>query len=159
MGGWDLDQAAKKALSLRGILGGAVDVRITGRHMSVTNAMKEYAAEKSQRLERYYDQIQDVEIVIDNEGDRRLVEMIIHARRGGRFVGHTEHEDAYAAVDLLIDKMERQLTKQKEKLKLRKRSGDSGRVGSELAAAEAAKASVDEEEEETYQDVVDRTEM
>ncbi len=136
-----------------------MDVRITGRHMSVTNAMKEYAAEKSQRLERYYDQIQTVEIVIDNEGDRRLVEMIIHVRRGGRIVGHTEHEDAYAAVDLLIDKMERQLTKHKEKLKLRKRTGDSGRIGAELAAAEAAKAPVSEEEEETYQDVVDKTEM
>ncbi len=132
-----------------------VPISITGRHMSVTDAMKDYATEKAKKLERYYQgQIHEIELVIDNDGDRRQVEMIIRARQR-KFVAHVEHEDAYAAIDLLLDKMERQLTKQKEKLKLKKRSGESNRVGQELANAEAAAAAAEEEDEETFEDAVE----
>lgn len=136
-----------------------MNVSVTGRHMSVTDAMKDYAVEKANRLERYYDQIQHIEVIIDNAGDRRQVEMIIRARVGGKFVGTVEHEDAYAAIDLLLDKMERQLTKQKEKLKLKKRSGESNRVGAELEEAAQAATAESEAELESYQEVVDKTEI
>ncbi len=91
---------------------------ITGRHMSVTDAMKAYATEKLTRLERYNDMIHEVEVVLNIEGDRHVAEMICHAKAGGnRVFGKAEHSDMYAAIDLLVEKMERQLKTHKEKVK------------------------------------------
>ena len=89
-------------------------ITITGRHMHVHDSVKEYAIEKTSKLERYNDALQHIEIVVANEGDRKLVEMIATSRVGGKHVGQVEHEDIFAAIDLLFDKMKRQLEKTKE---------------------------------------------
>lgn len=97
---------------------------ITGRHTSVTDAMKNYATEKLTRLERHDDLVTGGEVVMNIEKDRHMVEMIAHTKVGDRVIGKAEHNDMYAAIDLLLDKMERQLVKQKEKVKTeRKHSG------------------------------------
>ena len=99
-------------------------IAITGRHSSVTDAMKTYATDKFSKLERHNDLVTTAEVVMDVGKDRHMVEMIAHTKVGGRMVGKAEHSDMYAAIDLLLDKMERQLTKQKEKVKTeRKHSG------------------------------------
>ncbi len=84
-------------------------VTISGRHTSITDAMKQYATEKIDRLERYNDMVTHAEVVMDIEGERHKVEMIAHTKVGGRLIGKAEHTDMYAAIDLLMDKMERQL--------------------------------------------------
>ena len=94
-------------------------INITGRHMHVHDSVKDYALEKAEKLERFNDHIQHTEIVLANEGDRKTVEMIVTTRRGGKHVGQVEHEDTFAAIDLLMDKMKRQL----EDLSLRVISG------------------------------------
>lgn len=135
-------------------------ITITGRHMHVHDSVKEYALEKAAKLERFNDQILHTEIVVANEGDRKLVEMICTLRRGGKHVGQVEHEDTFAAIDLLMDKMKRQLEREKEKLKNRKHgeSARNGRVARESAPSPAPKAEP-EEELETYEDVVDKMEI
>lgn len=126
-------------------------VTITGRSMQVNDSVREYAEQKAKKLERFSDQLQKVEIVLSVQGDTKLVEMIAVPRRGqNRVVGQAEHEDQFAAVDLLIDKMVSQLRKQSEKRKnVRKRSG---RVPPPPEPSDL----VDEERLETYDDVVDR---
>src|SRR4029077_1591159 len=94
--------------------------------MHVHESVKEYALEKAGKLERFNDALQHIEIVVANEGDRKLVEMIATARVGGKHVGQVEHEDIFAAIDLLVDKMKRQLERTKEKRKNRKH-GESQR--------------------------------
>lgn len=124
-------------------------VSITGRHMNVHETIKTYAQEKAQRLERYFEQLRSVEIVFSTEGDNKLVEMIAVPRRGDPIVGQTTHEDQFAAVDLLIDKMYNQLHKLKEKLEdKRKRSGRMPLPPSEVQEVE--------ERLESYQEVVDK---
>ncbi len=87
--------------------------------------------------------------MFSTEGDNKLVEMIAVPRRGDPIVGQTTHEDQFAAVDLLIDKMYNQLHKLKEKLEdKRKRSGRMPLPPSEVQEVE--------ERLESYQEVVDK---
>ena len=135
-------------------------INITGRHMHVHESVKEYALEKAGKLERFNDALQHIEIVLANEGDRKLVEMIATSRVGGKHVGQVEHEDTFAAIDLLFDKMKRQLEKTKERKKNRKH-GDSGRALS--ANAERKRKTKGggggDEDLETYDDVIEKMEL
>ena len=135
-------------------------ISITGRHMHVHDSVKEYALEKAGKLDRYNDQIQHTEIIVANEGDRKLVEMIVTTRRGGKHVGQVEHEDTFAAIDLLMDKMKRQLEREKEKLKNRKHGESARQVGAAAAERAAKKSAKDEDEDlETYEDVIEGMEI
>jgi ribosome-associated translation inhibitor RaiA len=99
------------------------------------------------------EQLREVEIVFSAEADRKTVEMIAHPRRGEKIVGQVTHEDPFAAVDLLVDKMYNQLHKTKEKAKdKRKRSGRH--PASAGAAPDMAAKPVDELE--SYEEVVDQ---
>lgn len=124
-------------------------VTITGRHMTVHDSIKSYAEEKATKLERYFDQLRDIEIVFSEDGDKKQVEMIAHPRKGDRIVGQTSHDDMFAAIDLLVDKMYNQLHKTKEKLKERRKR--SGRVPPPMGTPE-----IQGEQLDTYEDVVDQ---
>jgi putative sigma-54 modulation protein len=133
-----------------------VNISITGRHMHVHDSVKEYALEKASKLERFNDALQHIEIVVANEGDRKLVEMIATSRVGGKHVGQVEHEDTFAAIDLLIDKMKRQLERTKERKKNRKH-GESGRALSNDVEARSGKGG--DEDLESYDDVIEKMEL
>lgn len=124
-------------------------VKITGRQLAVHDSIKSYAEEKATKLERYFDQLREVEIVFAGDGDRKLVEMIAHPRKGQPIVGQVTHEDLFAAVDLVIDKMYNQLHKAKEKLEDRRKR--SGRVPPPMGAPEVPAEPLD-----TYEEVVDQ---
>ena len=101
-----------------------MQISIAGRHTSVTEAMKRYATEKFARLERHNDLLQSVDVVMNIENERQICEMIARTKVGKKLIGKSEHTDMYAAIDLLFDKMDRRLSKQKEKVKVeRKHSG------------------------------------
>jgi ribosome hibernation promoting factor len=101
-----------------------VQVTISSRHMEVTPPLREYAEQKSQKLEKYFDRIQDVEVVFDAAKSQIRVEMIVIAEHKHRFLAHCEHSDAYAGVDGCHDILERQLSEHKKKLRNRKHMGD-----------------------------------
>lgn len=95
-------------------------VTVSSRHMDLTVPMKNYAEQKANKLSKYFDRISEVEVVIDKESDKMSVEMIVHAEHNDRFVAHCLDADAYACMDACVDKMERQLTDHKKKLRNRK---------------------------------------
>ncbi len=88
--------------------------------MDVTAPLKEYAASKAGKLTRYYDRIQEIEVVIDNVKDVTRVEMIVNAEHKNMFVAHHDEGDAYACIDGCVDKLERQLSDHKKKIRNRK---------------------------------------
>ena len=94
-----------------------MQVRVTGRHMSVTHAMKAYAEEKVQKTLRFFDRIQEIRVVLDFEGALPAVECIVDVERASDFVARETDADMYAAIDKVSDKMERQLRKHKERIK------------------------------------------
>lgn len=88
--------------------------------MEVTPPLKDYAESKSAKLTRYYDRIQEIEVVIDNVKDSVRVEMIVNAEHKNMFVAHHDEGDAYACIDGCVDKLERQLSDHKKKIRNRK---------------------------------------
>ena len=95
-------------------------VTITGRHMEVTEALKRYAEQKAGKLSKYYDRIQEIEVVMDAHKDGTRVEMIVNAEHNAVFIAHHDQGDAYACIDGCVDKLERQLTDHKERHRNRK---------------------------------------
>jgi len=125
----------------------AMRLSITGRHTSVTDAMKNYATEKMSRLERHDDLVTAGEIVMNIEKGRHMVEMTAHTKIGDRVFGKAEHTDMYAAIDLLLDKMDRQLTKQKELVKGAKKHSGRHKSGAAAGSGKAGRPTLVEEKE------------
>ncbi len=103
-----------------------MQVTVKGRHMGVSDALKSYCGEKAERLPRFLDRILSVEFVVDGKDGVHTVEIIVHSAGTQPFVASLQHEDAYAAVDLLIDKIEEQLRRYKEKHRNRKHPRGGG---------------------------------
>ncbi len=97
-----------------------MQITVSGRHMSVSSSLREYCQEKAERLPRFLDRIQAIEVVIEGQDGRHSVEMIVRSAGAQSFVATEHHEDAFAAIDLLIDKIEEQLRRHKERLRNRK---------------------------------------
>jgi len=97
-----------------------VQVNVIARHVEVSDHTKHFIEEKASRLPRYYDRVSAIEVILDQEGDLSSVEMIVRAAGSPDFVGKEVGPETKACVDLLIDKMERQLTRHKEKFRNRK---------------------------------------
>ena len=95
-------------------------VTISSRHMDVTEAMKTFAEQKANKLHRYYDLIQEIEVVFDAGKEGTKVEMIVNAEHKNTFIAHHGDGDAYACVDACVEKLERQLTEHKKKHRNRK---------------------------------------
>lgn len=96
-------------------------VTIASRHMEVTPALKAHAEERAKRLLKYFDRIQEIEVVFEASGkDRVTVEFIVNAEHNHIFLAKQDDGDAYANIDGCLHKLERQLTDHKEKLRNRK---------------------------------------
>jgi len=94
-----------------------MQVKVIGRHMSVTDPMKLYAEEKAQKLFRFFDRIQEIRMILDFEGGRPMVECLVDVERAEDFVARETDPDMYAAIDAVSDKLERQLKRHKERIK------------------------------------------
>lgn len=96
-------------------------VTVSSRHMEVSHPLKTYAEEKTGKLTKYYDRIQEIEVIIDhskNNGvDKANVEVIVNAEHKNMFVAHHTDGDAYACVDACVDKLERVLSDHKKKVR------------------------------------------
>jgi putative sigma-54 modulation protein len=99
-----------------------MEINVTGRHLEITPAIRDFAHQKVAKLPRYYDRITAIEVVADrtDHHDHYEVELIVQVERTDPFVVKVAGADLYACVDETVDKMERQLTDHKEKLRNRK---------------------------------------
>src|ERR1700709_879646 len=95
-------------------------VTVASRHMEVTPPLKAYAEQKSNKLTKYFDRIQEIEVVIDNANDQVRVEIIVNAEHNSVFVAHHSDGTAYACIDACTDKLERKLSDHKKKARNRK---------------------------------------
>ena len=97
-----------------------MQVTVSGRHMGVSESLKAYCVEKAGKLTRYYDRIQSIEVILDGNSGIHTAQIIVHTTSTDPFIATETHEDVYAAVDLTLDKIERQLTRHKERVRNRK---------------------------------------
>lgn len=91
-----------------------MNIKITGRHITVTDNLKEYAEKKISKLETYFNQIIDAHIIMFVEKLDHIAEVLINGD-GVQFHGREKSSDLYASVDLLFEKMEKQIRRYKEK--------------------------------------------
>ena len=91
-----------------------MQLSVTGHHIEVTPALRNYVTSKFERLERHFDHVGDVHVILSVEKLRQKAEATIHIRGGNAFADSV-HEDMYAAIDGLVDKLDRQVKKRKEK--------------------------------------------
>jgi putative sigma-54 modulation protein len=103
-------------------------IKVSGRHMDVTEPLKNYVNEKAGKLERFYDRVQTVEVIFDQEGTNHRCELIVTADHHTTFVAKEKHADAFACLDAAVKDIERQLTRHKERFRNRKHlTGPEGR--------------------------------
>ena len=93
-----------------------MQINITGHHVELTDSMREYAKEKISRLERHFDHVTNVHIILTVEKKQQKAEAKMHLS-GAEVFAEATNEDMYAAIDALADKLDRQIIKHKEKLK------------------------------------------
>ncbi|MEE9585087.1 MAG: ribosome-associated translation inhibitor RaiA [Candidatus Brocadiales bacterium] len=93
-----------------------MNIIVSGRHLSITDAIKSYAEKKARKLEKYYNRLVQIQVNLDVESERHRAEMIVSAAKGSILIAEVTDHDIYAAIDRATDKLERQLTRHKEKL-------------------------------------------
>ena len=93
-----------------------MQINFTGHHLSVTPALKAFTEEKFDRLARHFDKITAVNVIFDVEKLRQIAEATLLVAKG-ELHARSEAEDMYAAIDTLVDKLDRQLIKHKEKIR------------------------------------------
>ena len=96
-----------------------MEINVVGRHIEVTSAIRDYAETKAAKLPRYYDRIQGIELLVGraDHHHRHEVEIIATVDHADPFVAKVAGDDLYACIDETVDKMERQLTDHKERLR------------------------------------------
>lgn len=92
-----------------------MQLTLTGHHVELTPALRDYVGTKLARLERHFDNVTDVHCVLTVEKLEHKAEATVQLRGSTIFADSVEG-DMYAAIDRLVDKLDRQIIKHKEKL-------------------------------------------
>ena len=90
-------------------------ISITGRHVDITNALNSYIKTKFQKLKKYSENIINIHIILTVEKERMKAEATLKTKNGNLFAANEEN-NMYAAIDEIVEKLDRQLKKQKEKI-------------------------------------------
>jgi putative sigma-54 modulation protein len=100
-----------------------VNLNVTGHHLQVTPAIREYVATKLARITHHFDHVIDVNVILTVEKLQQKIEASVHVR-GRDIFCEASDLDMYAAIDSLVDKLDRTIIRHKEK-NLQHRHDDS----------------------------------
>ncbi|MCC7259120.1 MAG: ribosome-associated translation inhibitor RaiA [Gammaproteobacteria bacterium] len=93
-----------------------MQLSISGHHLEITDSLRNYAGSKLSRLERHFDHVTDIHCILSVEKLQHKAEAKINVNGSTLFADSVE-DNMYAAIDTLVDKLDRQIKKHKEKLK------------------------------------------
>ncbi|MFZ5843510.1 MAG: ribosome hibernation promoting factor [Pseudomonadota bacterium] len=93
-----------------------MQINLTGHHVEITDALRSFVNEKFEKLTRHFDHINNVHVILSVEKLRQKAEAKLNVN-GGELFADCEDGDMYAAIDMLIDKLDRQVKKHKEMLR------------------------------------------
>ena len=91
-----------------------MNLHLTGHHIEITAALRDYVTGKLGRITRHFDHVIDVHVILSVEKLKRKVEASVHLSGKDIFV-ESHDTDMYAAIDTLVDKLDRQILRHKEK--------------------------------------------
>ncbi|APE04988.1 MULTISPECIES: ribosome hibernation promoting factor [Alteromonas] len=93
-----------------------MQINLTGHHVEITDSLRNYVDTKFSKLERHFDHISNVHVILNVEKINQKAEATMHLS-GAEVFASSENTDMYAAIDSMVDKLDRQVIKHKEKLK------------------------------------------
>jgi putative sigma-54 modulation protein len=93
-----------------------MQVKITGHHVEVTEALRTHCEEKMARIKHHFDQVINVNVTLEIDSKAQKASANLHVS-GQDFHAEASEADMYLAIDLMTDKLDRQVIKYKEKLK------------------------------------------
>ncbi|QPG05176.1 ribosome hibernation promoting factor [Salinimonas marina] len=93
-----------------------MQINLTGHHIEITDSLRNYVDTKFSKLERHFDHISNVHVILNVEKITQKAEATVHLS-GAEVFASSENTDMYAAIDSMVDKLDRQVIKHKEKLK------------------------------------------
>ena len=99
-----------------------MNLNVSGHHVDVTPAIRSYVQSKLERVRRHFDHVIDAHVILTVEKLRQKAEVTLHVR-GKELHCESEEADLYAAIDLLADKLDRQVLRHKGKLATEQRNG------------------------------------
>ncbi len=91
-----------------------MQISVTGHHLDITESLKSYVETKFEKLERHFDHVTDVHVILTVEKLMQKAEATVQIS-GAKLFAEDHQEDMYAAIDALVDKLDRQIKKHKEK--------------------------------------------
>jgi putative sigma-54 modulation protein len=114
-----------------------VEIKISARHGHLSEATQAFIREKAQRLLHIFQRLTIIEVTVDLKDDvNKVVEFVVAAEHKHDFVAREVHTDVLAAVDLVMDKLEQQLRRYKEKIQDHRRRPSTGQVAGAPAPEE-----------------------
>ena len=91
-----------------------MNLNVSGHHLEVTPAIRDYVRSKIERVTRHFDQVIDAHVILTVDKLRQKAEVTLHVS-GKDLHCECEEDDLYAAIDLLADKLDRQVLRYKDK--------------------------------------------
>ncbi|MBP8125993.1 MAG: ribosome hibernation promoting factor [Aeromonadaceae bacterium] len=92
-----------------------MQINLSGHHIEITDPLRDFVNSKFAKLERHFEQINNVQVILTVEKLNQIAEAKLNVN-GGEIFANSQQADMYAAIDTLIDKLDRQIIKHKEKL-------------------------------------------
>ena len=92
-----------------------MQINLTGHHVDLTDSLRHYVDDKFKRLSRHFDHVNNVHVILSVEKHVKKAEATFHVSHNDIFAEAT-NDDMYAAIDALVDKLDRQVLKHKEKI-------------------------------------------
>lgn len=110
-----------------------MQISITGRHMELTDALREHTENRLEKLNSEFPRLLDAQVILDWEKHRQLAEIIVHAPNHVTVEAKEETSDMYASIDSAVDKATKQLRKIRDKM-VDHKSESLGEIEAELEA-------------------------
>jgi putative sigma-54 modulation protein len=117
-----------------------VQVKISARHGHISDAAQQVIREKAEKLLHFFDRLTMIEVTVDLQEDRKIVEVLAKSEHKHDFIARETNGETQVALDLALDKVVQQLRRHKEKLQDHRRTPSAGEVAAASARPPAARA-------------------
>jgi putative sigma-54 modulation protein len=115
-----------------------VQIKISTRHGHLSEESQRFIEDKAQKLLHFFQRLTMIDVTVDLQDPAKMVEFVVLAEHKHEFVARERNVDLLAAVDLVLDKLEKQITRYKEKIQDRRRTPSAGEVAGAPPLAEEA---------------------
>lgn len=114
-----------------------MQISITGRHMELTDALRDHTQSRLEKLNSEFPRLQTAHVVLDVEKHRQLAELIVHAPNHVVVDAKDETSDMYASIDSAVDKATKQLRRIRDKMVDHKSQESLGEIEAEVEARQS----------------------